>query len=88
MSDVLYKSSFFSRYVTLLYGDERLKWPMARYLRDYSFQILPAHINPLRRAIYTGVLGGERGSCRPQLEKFLGNLCFQSKRKLLKNPEW
>jgi len=31
--------------------------------------------------------GGERGGSPPGLEKFEGKLCFQGKRKLLKNLE-
>jgi len=32
--------------------------------------------------------GGLGGPLPPGLEKFQGKLCFQGKRKLLKNPEW
>jgi len=32
--------------------------------------------------------GGSVGRPPPGLEKFHGKLCFQGKRKLLKNPEW
>jgi len=34
-----------------------------------------------------GVRGGEGGS-PTRLEKFQSKLCFQGKRKLVKNPEW
>jgi len=52
------------------------------FFREYFILILNA---PVR----IGVRGGGRGGGRPPgIEKFQGKLCFQGKRKLIKNPEW